>query len=197
MVLITILALTAEKTITSSMISKVDAKNQDITNLENDISRLKNKQRDVQYVTRESKTGLSETRWRNDDQIMYKWISPAFSFNSVDEYNKNRDAFIEKLGPDDPFVLDIMPPYISGVTANVNEKTATDEGDKLNMQMTDFTSYVKSIDEEKDIYSYIAFVQTSSSNKNGYTGESIAILSYSIDKDGNVSDFECNIQGSR
>lgn len=170
---------------------------QDVKNIENDIDRLKNKEKDKIIVEKEVTTGLNENRWHSDDTKMLEWVKPAFTFNSPDEYNKNRDLFIQRLGPDDSFVKDIMPPFIQGVTVYTNEEQNIDEGDKLNMEVRSFTSYVKSIDEENGIYSYVAFVVTSSSNKNGYTGESTVIMTYSMDEEGNVSDFVCCIPGQR
>jgi hypothetical protein len=122
--------------------------------------------------------GLDKNRWYNDDVIMSEWIYPAFTFSSVSEYNENRNTYVNRLGLANDFVVNVMPPYTEGLSSVSSD---------INMKIDRFTSYVDGI--SGDTYSYVAIVVCSSTKKDGSTGTSSVILTYSIDADGNVLNF--------
>ena len=131
--------------------------------------------------------GLDKQRWQEDDIVINEWIYPAFNFDNADEYNANRDIFIDRLGMNDDFVIEVMPPYDSKYALQSSEDMMVDDGTGINMHVTNFVSYVDAIND--DVYSYVAVVTVSSTNKKGKTMTSDIILTYSIDGSGSVQDF--------
>lgn len=138
-------------------------------------------------------SGLDVERKKADDEAMLAWISPAFTFKNGDEYNEHREKYVERLGENDEFVVDIMPPYID-MTAE-GEQVPTFN---LKIKEGSFTSFVAKIDEEKDLYEYVTFFTTSSDSATGYDGSAgqRVIITYTMDKDHNPHSFRCQLEST-
>lgn len=168
----------------------------EIAELKNQIEHVSSQNDNQSVVIIENELGLDLERKNKDDRTMVEWISPAFTFDNSNEYNANREIFVERLGQDDQFVKEIMPPYIDGITAGAeydkDGNLISSEGAKFNMEIASngFESYVVSVDDKTGVYQYLATLKVTSHNKNGYSGTGkTVVLTYSVDKDGNISDF--------
>ncbi len=131
--------------------------------------------------------GLDKERWQEDDVVITEWIYPAFNWDNADEYNTNRALYVERLGGMNDFVIEVMPPYDPEYAAQTTENATVDDGTGVNMHVTNFKSYVDSIND--DVYSYVAVVTVTSTNKKGQTTTSDIILTYAINGKGEVRDF--------
>ena len=168
----------------------------ELANLSNGLEKLKQDSNKKEVVVIENELGLDLDRVTKDNYAMYDWIEPAFTFSNSDEYNENREIFVERLGRDDQFVKEIMPPFIDGFTAKAvyddEGNIIESEGRKFNMEIVSdgFKAYVTGIDEKTDSYHYLATVTVNSRNMNGYSGYGkTVVLTYTVDKDGNISNF--------
>lgn len=156
-------------------------------------------------------SGLDVERKKADDEAMLAWISPAFTFKNGDEYNEHREKYVERLGENDEFVVNIMPPYIpSNVDADgyILNPDGTYKYDKngnkmkvnfnLKIKEGSFTSFVAKIDEEEDLYEYVTFFTTSSDSAFGYEGSAgqRVIITYTMDKDHNPHSFRCQLEST-
>ena len=170
--------------------SELDKVSSTLVNVTNEITKLKtqNQEEKIVYVDSASAKALDKQRWANDDTIINEWIAPAFNFDSADEYNANREKYIAELGTDDDFVQNVIPPYIAGYTDKIsNENETISNGSDMNMSITKFKSYVDKVDG--DNYSYVAVITCSSTSSGGGSGDSQMILTYTISKDGKISNF--------
>lgn len=190
-----IILLIASGTLDSAYNNKASLESE-LANLNNEIDKNNQSIASQGTVIIENELGLDLKRVNGDTVKMLEWITPAFTFKNSDEYNANRQIFIERLGENDQFVKEIMPPFIDGFTYDAvydeNGKIVESEGRKFNMEIAPngFTAYVIGLDEETDVYSYLATVSINSRNENGYSGYGKkVVLTYKMDKDGNVTDF--------
>lgn len=170
--------------------SKLDKANSTLVNVTNEITKLKTQGQEekIVYVDSKSAKALDKQRWANDDTIINEWIAPAFNFDNADEYNKNREKYISELGTNDDFVKNVLTPYIHGYTDKItNENETISNGSDMNMSITKFKSYVDKVDG--DNYSYVAVITCSSTSSGGGSGDSQMILTYTISKDGKISNF--------
>ena len=158
-----------------------------LTKVNNQITQTSTTNQEVVVVVEELENGLDKSRWAADDIIITEWIYYAFNFDSAEEYNKNRDIYVGRLGASDDFVINIMPPYIPGYTELRSENSEVNDGNSINMHISGFKSYVDKIEDDK--YSYVAVVTCESTARDGYTGASNVILTYTIKGDGSVIDF--------
>lgn len=158
-----------------------------LTNVNNKIINISTKNQEVEYVVKPLENGLDKARWAADDIIITEWIYPAFNFEGATEYNTNRDLYVTRLGSSDDFVINIMPPYISGYTTMNSESSEVNNGNTINMSISSFKSYVDKIDG--DNYSYVAVVSCSSTANTGGSGASTVILTYTISGNGSVVKF--------
>lgn len=154
----------------------------------------------VERVVKPLEGGLDKSRWASDDAIIAEWIYPAFNFDNADEYNRNREIYVKRLGNADDFVKEVLPPYIPEASAMRNEQEAINDGKKINLHIADggFKSYVDGF--EGDVYSYVAVVTCYSVSQTGYSQQRTQdiILTYSINGAGQVVDFHAatpNLRG--
>ena len=186
---------------------------------ENHLTDLRNQLIQQQQVVDSKRTrtvyevsGLDLARVSADSQAALEWITPAFTFDSVDEYNENRAIYVERLGEDSDFVTAIMPPYIpsnvdeDGYILNPDGTYKYDKNGnkmKFNFNMTiktgSFTPYVAKIDEETGVYTYVAFFLTTSNSSGGYTGsgDQRVIITYTMGDDHQMHDFKCQLETSQ
>ena len=145
----------------------------------------------VERVVKPLEGGLDKARWASDDAIIAEWIYPAFNFDDADEYNRNREIYVERLGNADDFVREVLPPYIPESSVMKSEQEAINDGKKINLHIANggFKSYVDGFDG--DVYSYVAVVTCYSVTTTGYSQQRTQdiILTYSINGKGQVVDF--------
>lgn len=166
-----------------------------LNNLKNQLSQSQQVVENKRIKTVYSVSGLDLERVNADSAAALSWITPAFTFKNVDEYNEHRASYVALLGEDDDFVTAIMPPYIASTDddGNTIEKV-------FNMQIKEgsFTPYVAKIDESTGVYTYVAFFTTQSDSAAGYqgSGEQRVIITYTMGDDHQLHDFKCQIESA-
>lgn len=136
-------------------------------------------------------TGLDTKRVKTDDGIIEsKVLKKYFTWKSGADYEALKKDFDENFANDDGnFGTIILPDLKSEQDEDGNETNAIDNGEfgVLNMTYVDKQSHVTSI--EDDVYSYFTEVTVQSTikgaDKEASTGH--IVLTYSIDKAGNIS----------
>lgn len=136
-------------------------------------------------------TGLDTKRVKTDDGIIEsKVLKKYFTWKSGADYEALKKDFDENFANDDGnFGTIILPDLKSEQDEDGNETNAIDNGEfgVLNMTYVDKQSHVTSI--EDDVYSYFTEVTVQSTikgaDKEASTG--YIVVTYSIDKAGNIS----------
>lgn len=136
-------------------------------------------------------TGLDTKRVKTDDGIIEsKVLKKYFTWKSGADYEALKKDFDENFANDDGnFGTIILPDLKSEQDEDGNETNAIDNGEfgVLNMTYVDKQSHVTSI--EDDVYSYFTEVTVQSTikgaDKEASTGH--IVVTYSIDKAGNIS----------
>lgn len=172
-----------------------------LADIQNQIAQLDSLKHQVTQVIKHLDHGLDAERWQNDDTIAAQWILPAFNFSNADEYMTNRDLYINRLSPDDPFVTTLLAPYVA-VFQPQSSESLPDDGKAISCKVNSFKSYVAAIDEENGIYSYVSVLTCASnipqkynyqgqlkSTDRGFDMDNTIALMYDINKKGELYNF--------
>ncbi len=136
-------------------------------------------------------TGLDTKRVKTDDGIIEsKVLKKYFTWKSGADYEALKKDFQDNFANDDGnFGTIILPDLKSEQDADGNETNAIDNGEfgVLNMTYVANQSHVTSI--ENDVYSYFTevTVQSTIKGENAEASTGHIIVTYSIDKEGNIS----------
>lgn len=140
-------------------------------------------------------TGLDTNRVAIDKDIAEKFAYKVFTWGNGQEYDEVRNMLLNMYGlsQDSDFMTSFYPENVKVINGDtelnyidntlINESTG--EFVSFNSQFEDMSSYVMNIDGDK--YTYFSFVIFSSSDTAGAEAKSTAILTYTIDLDGYVS----------
>lgn len=179
----------------SSAAASVAAVQRQLDDINNEIAQFDSAQHQVIQDINHIDHGLDTERWKKDDEIAAKWIQPAFSFTNSSEYTEHRDLYINRLSDRDPFVTVFLPAYVPVYQEQSNELGEIDDGTNIFSRVTSFKSYVAGLNEETDVYSYVAILkcETRIPPEYGYKGmlqgvgrqlgqpaENIVILVYDV-----------------
>ena len=136
----------------------------------------------------ESVTGLNNEKFNKDKKVAEEFMRKVFTWSSYKEYNEVRNEIMKthNLKADSGFIKTFMPEI-------VNEKMDGKDYNRIdvfgyNMSFETFTPHVVGINGLD--YSYFSIVTVSSRDKE-HGGEAFmkAVMTYKIDKDGNISDL--------
>ena len=174
--------------------------------VENKISDVQDQLKATKIKYKELDHGYHQSRVDRDANIIIgagtgsgstnEWISRFLSWKSGEEYNENRNWFVEKLGAQNIFCTEIMRAYSTDVSMS-----GTSVNDPNNVQCilevdkTKKSVYVNSINEntgDTGVYEYVIFAYYN--GKAAYENQSFTgmdkvqcyIITVSIDAEGNV-----------
>ena len=200
-VLIVILCLILSGAITKGFIKSRDKAARNLDDVKNNISQVQDQLKQPITKYKELDHGYHLARVNRDKDILEgkgtgpnntnEWLSRFLTWNSGQEYMKNRDWFVEKLGSSNVFLTDIMRPYNADSTS-LDKQGALIDPDKVGCTLTNTKVYVNSIDENNDTYNYVIFAyfnaKTAFSNNafNAIDKVQCYIITVSVDADGNV-----------
>lgn len=134
---------------------------------------------------------VSAKRMNMDGDTIYNFIGPAFNFSDADEYNANRQKLVDALGSEDPFIVEILQPYVEETIVIEKETDIDKEKTKFNATMSrdSFLMRVTDIDWDNDIYSYVISASVASKNMTGMAAASNILISCDVDGSGNISNL--------
>lgn len=134
-------------------------------------------------------TGIDRARLSSDAEVGEHIASLMCTWSNWQEYEDNRKAIIKEFGfsPDEGFMADMMP-YIGKGSSSNDEYNVIDSAG-LNMSLDGFDAYLVHVDGP--VYTYLAEFGMSS-EKDGRSATSKAMMIYSIDSTGAIT----NIYGS-
>lgn len=177
----------------------------DLHTIENQISNVNDKLNNPEKRYKELEKGYKESRVERDTKILIgagtgnggtnEWLSRFLSWNTGDEYNENRNWFVEKLGASNVFCTTIMRDYDTNVSLGESKKDVIDPNKVtciLDIDKTEKAVYVNSIDDNTGIYEYVVFAYYN--GKEAYANTAFKamdrvqcyIITVSVDADGNV-----------
>lgn len=159
-----------------------------LSQIRNQISSINTQTSKEVHVTKPFTDGLDKERWKNDNNTIYSWVADAFTFNNSTEYNEHRNKYLELLGPTHQFLTEILVPY-EAVYADMKwEQDIIDDGTNIKSSITSLKSYVVDIGSDNG-YTYLAILERTSTASSGSSRSDNIVLTYTIDADGNVSNF--------
>lgn len=161
---------------------------EDLSLIRNKISSINTQTSKEVHVTKPFTDGLDKERWKTDNHIIYDWVADAFTFNNADEYNEHRKKYISLLGETNQFLTEVLVPYEAVYSDMKWEGDFLDDGTNISSSITSLKSYVVDIGEDNS-YTYLAVLERTSANSKGTSISDNILLTYSIDVDGNVSNF--------
>lgn len=179
------------QTSTESWDKQLATQQSQIHELENELALKKASKEQAQSQIVQSTTGLNKERVTKDDEIADAFLTQIMTWSSYEEYSAIRQTLLNEyqMSENDNFMKVFMPDV---VTKTSPDGTVYNRIDVMGLNVTyeGMKSYVTGI--KADVYTYFAFVDWSSSDKNGNEASTTCIFMYSIDSDGNVFDLDAS-----
>lgn len=137
-------------------------------------------------------TGLDIKRVKTDDGILEAFLKKCFTWSSAEEYRAIREELesSDMLSGDSTFLDVLFPELTDDITVDGESVTnAIDDSiyGQLNLKYDSLQSHVTAIDGTN--YSYFTEVTVTSSVKDGISKTGMVIVTYTVDKDGNLSNL--------
>ncbi len=132
-------------------------KEQKLVEINNEIYKLNESERQVQYVVKDADADLNKDVWSEDDKYFYNFVKDAFSYTGLDEYKTMRKKYIDILNRTNGFVKNCLPAMnVSGDAYN----NGIYEGDAENLVSCVIKSMKSDIFKiDKNKYTYVAQLQ--------------------------------------
>lgn len=200
-VIVMIVCLGVGSIVSGQFAKQADASANDLHIVENQISNVTDKLNNPEERPNELDHGYQKDRVERDKQILIgkgtgngktnEWLSRFLSWESGEEYNENRNWFVEKLGASNVFCTTIMRDYDAELSMDDSEKDIIDP-DEISCELKETEFYVNSIDDNTGIYEYVIFAKYN--GKEAYANTAFKamdrvqcyIITVSVDADGNV-----------
>ena len=168
---------------------RLNNQNTTIQKLNGDIEKQRVESLNNSNSTKSRITGLDTKRVKTDDGIIEsKVLKKYFTWSSGADYAALKEDFNKNFENNDGnFGTVILPDLADEQDSDGSTTNAIDSGEfgVLNMTYEDMQSHVTSI--QNDVYTYFTEVTVSSTVKNGTASTGRVIVTYSIDKDGNIT----------
>lgn len=178
-------------TTVSNNTAMLDADNLRISQLKSDIDSVDaNKQSEQNSVVSET-TGVSADRVYNDTQKISDLLKVACTWSSFSAYNAAREMLISDYGVSESSVfLSEFMPEVTEYTNNKGEIVNDIDLNNMNMFFSNISPHLVSVDLNADVYDYFAIVTVGSKVDQDVSGETHIAVTYSVDKDGNISNID-------
>lgn len=134
-------------------------------------------------------TGLDMDRVRTDDGIAEVFFKKIFTWSSAEDYTTIRNELMSREDVNSNFLTTVFPELKEEQDENGESANVIDDSDygQLNMSYDSMISHVIGIDETT--YSYFTEVTVLSEVEDGTSRIGNIVITYSVDKDGNVFDL--------
>lgn len=204
-VVVMIVCLGVSGAISGQFAKQAAASAESLHEVENKISNVNDQLKQPKERFRELDHGYQKDRVERDTKIIIgagtgnggtnEWLSRFLSWSTGDEYNENRNWFVEKLGASNVFCTTIMRDYDTNVSLGESKKDVIDPNNvtcTLDIAKTEGSVYVNAIDDNTGIYEYVIFAYYN--GKEAYANTAFDamdkvqcyIITVSVDADGNV-----------
>lgn len=189
LLVIGVIALIIALSITSSTLSKrsdtlADQRAQ-MASLESQVREKESAADKVYKQTMLTATNVDIARKREDDEKFDELMNAALSWDSMPAYSKARDKVMERweFGENSQFMTTFMPGEVSGaMRTDASGQTHYAYDSNLRSEFDGAETFVLSVDEAKDAYTYFAIVTSRHKSDDGEastTGQSIVTYSVS------------------
>lgn len=174
----------------SKNLAKADDQMQQLTG---EVEKLRVTKQQAVSSTKAKVTGLDTKRVKTDDGIMEAFLKKCFTWSSAEEYRQIRSDLQNSsdLNASGTFVDVLFPELLDEVTVDGDGNTNVIDDSiygKLNMKYDSLKSHVVAIDGTD--YSYFTEVTVTSAIDGGISSTGSVILTYTVDKDGNLSELD-------
>ena len=133
-------------------------------------------------------TGIDMNRVRTDDGVAEAFLKKIFTWSSAEEYNNIRDDLVNStFVQNENFLSTLFPELKIEQDVEGNDTNIIDDNiyGQLNMKYDSMTSHVTEINGTT--YSYFTEVIVTSEVSDGTSRIGNIVVTYSVDKDGNLS----------
>ena len=142
--------------------------------------------------TKAKVTGIDNKRVKTDDGILDAFLKDCFTWSSADEYNAIRKKLADSnvLADNGTFLNVLFPELVEKQDIDGNATNDIDNSiyGQLNLKYDSMKSHVTDIKD--GVYSYFTEVTVTSAVKGGTSSTGDLIVTYSVDKDGNLSNVD-------
>lgn len=163
-----------------------------IEECENRLAIVKQAKNDTNQKSTENVTGIDFDRVSTDNVIAETFLEKIMTWNNYKDYKKIRDELINSynVSEESDFMTIFMPEICNNEASGKDYNVIDLNG--INLCYEKMKSYVTNI--SGDEYSYLAIVNWSSRNESGVEGHSKAVVLYTIDSDGTISNLDAYAQ---
>lgn len=171
--------------ISKNALNAVSVKQNDVTQLENQLMLAKNRMDTKKTEFTIKNTGVDENRLHRDEGIISNFLTKVGTWDSYDSYMKARDSIMAEYGitEDSDFMRSFMP-KINNRTDDAGNNYNKIDTFGLNIKFTGNTTYLLSISED---YSYLSEAYMESRDDEGGEGRTRMVLLFSITPNGKLS----------
>lgn len=139
-------------------------------------------------------TGIDMNRVRTDDGVAEAFLKKIFTWSSAEEYNNIRDDLVNStFVQNENFLSTLFPELKIEQDVEGNDTNIIDDNiyGQLNMKYDSMTSHVTEINGTT--YSYFTEVIVTSEVSDGTSRIGNIVVTYSVDKDGNILNLNAYI----
>ena len=171
--------------ISKNALKAVSVKQNDVTQLENQLALAKNRMDTKKTEFTIKNTGVDEDRLHRDEGIISDFLTKVGTWDSYSSYMKARDSIMTAYGlnEDSDFMKSFMP-KINNRTDDAGNNYNKIDTFGLNIKFTGNTTYLLSTSED---YSYLSEAYMESRDDEGGEGRTRMVLLFSITPNGKLS----------
>lgn len=160
----------------SGVSATLNEKQSRLVEINNEIYKLNESERQVQYIVKDADVDLDKDVWSKDDEYFYNFIKDAFVYTGLDEYKTRRKDYIQRLGHGSDFVKNCLPVMNVSGDAYSDRVYEGDAEDLVSCNIKNMKSDIFAIDKTK--YTYVTQLQLS---KKVYDEKSKTMRSLDVD----------------